>query len=118
MIIAVDFDGTIVKNAYPNIGDPYPLAIEVLTRLQKQGYIIILWTNRTKHHLDAALRFLALYDFVPDYTNENVPEIIEAFGGDTRKIYADVYIDDRNIFFKKPDWAMIYRFILINFTLS
>ena len=46
MIIAVDFDGTIVEHEYPAIGKPIPFAIETLLHLQKDGHRLILWTVR------------------------------------------------------------------------
>ncbi len=57
MIIAVDFDGTIVEHKYPKIGREKPFAIDTLRRLAGEGHKIILWTSREGELLeDARLR--------------------------------------------------------------
>ena len=57
MIIAVDFDGTIVEHKYPEIGKEIPFAITTLKRLQAEHHILILWTVREGKLLeDAVLR--------------------------------------------------------------
>lgn len=93
MIIAVDFDGTLKLNdKEPNIN-----LIQVLKKKQKLGDCVILWTCREGENLIDAIRFLSNYGFIPNYANKNHPSIIKKFGKDTRKIYADIYIDDKNI---------------------
>ncbi len=59
MIIAVDFDGTIVEHAYPEIGKPIPFAIETLLQLQKDGHKLILWTVRRGRLLQEAVDYCA-----------------------------------------------------------
>jgi hydroxymethylpyrimidine pyrophosphatase-like HAD family hydrolase len=59
MIIAVDFDGTIVEHAYPAIGKPIPFAIETLIRLQQEGHRLILWSVREGRLLQEALDYCA-----------------------------------------------------------
>jgi len=96
MIIAVDFDGTIVEHKYPAIGETLPHAFEVLKELQDNGHKLILWTYRDGQHLkdavdfcrDNGIRFYAVNHSKP---NEDFDKYM------SRKIYADVYIDDRNI---------------------
>lgn len=99
-IIAVDFDGTLCENAYPRIGEPKVTMIDFLKRAHRRhgpdACKIILWTCRTGDLLDEAVEWCKTMGLKLDAVNENLPEIIEEFGGDTRKIYADVYIDDRN----------------------
>ena len=56
-IIAVDFDGTIVEHAFPQIGKPIPFAIETLLKLQKEGYRLVLWTVRTGKLLNDAVQY-------------------------------------------------------------
>ena len=92
MIIAVDFDGTIMKDGRPNI----PL-IQRLKSEQRRGTTVILWTCRQGGSLNEALAFMRGYGFLPNYINANAPEVIARFGGDTRKVYADVYIDDKAV---------------------
>ena len=91
-IVAVDFDGTLCKDAYPAIGDPLPYSIHYIKELAKDGAILILHTCRTGELLDAAVAWCNDRGIVFDYINENVPENIERYG-DTRKIYADIYVD-------------------------
>ncbi len=94
MIICVDFDGTIVENNFPYIGAEKPGAIEALKALQKQ-HCIILWTCREGEHLINALAALKDRGFVPDYVNENDKAFLAQSGfGDTRKVYAHLYVDD------------------------
>ena len=94
-IIAVDFDGTIVTNKFPNIGEPIHEIIAHIKTLQKNGARLILWTCRRDEHLTAAVNFCKAHGIILEAVNENLPDIINTFGGDTRKIYADLYIDDR-----------------------
>lgn len=97
MIYAVDFDGTLCENAWPDIGKPKYDVIDSLIRVQRQGDKIILWTCRTGEKLEAAVNWCKKIGLSFDAINENVPEIIEAFEGDTRKIFANKYIDDKAI---------------------
>lgn len=95
-IIAVDFDGTLCENKWPEIGIPYEELIEYLKKRQANGEKLILWTNRVGNQLDEAVKWSAEKGLVFDAVNENLPEIVEAFGVDSRKIFANEYIDDRN----------------------
>lgn len=99
-IFAVDFDGTlIIGNTWPNLdGEMNKQLIEYLIREQKEyGSKIILNTNRTGTALNDAIRILECFGLEFDAVNENLPEIIEAYGSDSRKISADLYIDDKAI---------------------
>lgn len=91
MIVAVDFDGTLQINGTANVN-----LIQKLKRAQKQGDIIILWTCREGQRLAEALLFLQSYNFKPNYVNSNCPEAIIRTKCDSRKIFADVYIDDKS----------------------
>lgn len=95
-IIAVDFDGTICENKYPEIGEPISKTISYLKERQKKGAKIVLWTCRVDELLDAAVKWCRNKGLIFDAVNENLPEVIAEFGGDTRKIFANEYIDDRN----------------------
>lgn len=93
MIIAVDFDGTLcLDDGTPNIR-----LIQRLKQAQREGNTVILWTCREGNSLREAVRFLGQFGLVPDYFNQNCPEIVRRNGRDSRKIYADVYIDDKAI---------------------
>lgn len=90
MIIAVDFDGTLEIKGKPN----HEL-IQNLIIAQRKGNIVILWTCRQGKSLMDAVRFLNKEGFSPNLINENAPEAIRMLRGNPRKIYADIYIDDK-----------------------
>lgn len=96
MIIAVDFDGTIVEHEYPKIGKPKLFAFETLKALQKNGVQIILWTYRSGKELEEAIEFCKSNGIEFYAVNKNYPEE-EYDSSMSRKIIADIYIDDRNI---------------------
>ena len=94
-IIAVDFDGTLCKNRYPDIGaGNYPL-IDWLIERQSKGDKLILWTCRCGSMLDKAVTWCGVRDLRFDAVNANLPENIEKYGNDCRKVYADIYLDDQ-----------------------
>lgn len=93
--IAVDFDGTLCSNKYPLIGQENIVLINKLKDLRTSGAKLILWTCRKNEYLDAAIHWCRDFGLEFDAINENLQEYVELFGGDTRKIYADIYIDDR-----------------------
>lgn len=96
-IIAVDFDGTLCGNKWPEIGEANEELIDYLRDRQKNGDKLILWTCRVGDMLQKAVEWCKEKELVFDAINENLPEIIKNFGSDTRKIFANEYIDDRNI---------------------
>ena len=108
MIIAVDFDGTIVEHAYPEIGKPIPFAIETLIQLQREGHRIILWSVREGELLQEALDYCAERGLRFFAANENYPG--EDRNSVPRKLLADIFIDDRNLG-GLHDWGIIYNTI-------
>ena len=96
-IIAVDFDNTIAVTEYPKIIKPIDMIIFTLKQAKERGATIILWTCREGKELENAVNWCKENNVPIDYVNENVPERIEKWGNDCRKIGADVYIDDRSI---------------------
>jgi hypothetical protein len=110
MIIAVDFDGTIVEHEYPRIGKPIPFALDVLKKLQQEEHhILILWTMREGDLLEEAINYCQKNGLTFYAHNKNYPE--EKFQeGDSRKLSVDIFIDDRNIG-GLPDWGIIYKMI-------
>ena len=98
-IIACDFDGTIVVQAYPEIGEPIFETIDELLRLQREyAAKLILWTNREGVFLEKAVAYCASIGLYFDAVNDNLPEITEAFGNNCRKVFANVYWDDRQMY--------------------
>jgi hypothetical protein len=108
MLIAVDFDGTIVTHEYPEIGKEIPFAIDVLRRLQEEeNHLLILWTVRTGKSLDEAVEYCRQKGLEFYAVNKNNPDEIEET---SRKLKADLFIDDRSVG-GLPDWARIYKII-------
>lgn len=96
MIYSIDFDGTIVENKWPEIGELKTEAKVFIKLLKSAGHEWILNTMRENDKLEEALEFLKENDIAPDYVNENHPMLIKKYDNNPRKIYADVYIDDHN----------------------
>lgn len=94
-IIAVDFDGTLAVTQFPTIVEPKWNEIAICKALKKQGCILILWTCRCGEDLTAAVEWCREHGLEFDYINENVPENVEKWGNDSRKIFAHEYIDDK-----------------------
>jgi hypothetical protein len=94
-IIAVDFDGTLCENKWPGIGAPNWEVINYCKEQKAQGAKIILWTCRLGKLLEEAVMWCLDHGLNPDAVNENVQSIIDEFGDEGRKIFADEYIDDR-----------------------
>jgi len=95
MIIAVDFDGTIVEHKYPEIGKVKLFAFETLKQFQKQGHELILWTSRHGEELNEAIEFCIQHGVEFYAVNTNYPGEVFIEGESSRKIVADIYIDDR-----------------------
>jgi len=108
MYIAVDFDGTIVEHEYPKIGKPIPFAIETLLQLQRDGHTLVMWTVRNGKLLQEAADYCQSKGLVFYAANKNYPE--EDAATASRKLTADLFIDDRNIG-GLPDWGVIYHAI-------
>ena len=114
MIIAVDFDGTIVEHKYPEIGREIPFAIETLKMLIEDRHQLILWSVREGELLEEAVnwckeRGVEFYAVNRDYPEEKK----ENNNHFSRKLKADLFIDDRNVG-GLPDWGEIYRIIREN----
>lgn len=109
VVIAIDADGTIFEHKYPNIGALKPNAVEVINGLSKEYYIII-WTCRGGQELEAMRAFLDDNSICYDKINENAPWSLLKFQP-FPKVYADIYIDDRNLGGIPEDWLDIYKLI-------
>ena len=97
IIYAVDFDGTLCENKWPEIGEPNMPLIEFLVSEQEKGNVVILWTMREGKALYEAVRWLVKEcDFVPDIVNDNTDEMKKFYGNNPRKVFANYYIDDHN----------------------
>ncbi len=107
-IIAVDFDGTIVDDMFPEIGKPKVFAFQTLKMLQKDGHRLILWTYRFGRKLDEAVKFCRENGIEFYAVNKSFPEEILNEREASRKINADIFIDDRNLQ-GFPGWGEVYQ---------
>lgn len=95
-IIAVDFDGTLIpEGCFPGTGPPNEQVLNYCKSEQERGAKIILWTNREDEPLQTAVQWCEVHGLYLDAVNDNVPESIVFLGCNSRKIYADEFIDDR-----------------------
>lgn len=95
-IIAIDFDGTIAKTRFPVIVELLPEAKIFIRKWRHMGHKVILWTCREGKYLEEAVQYCKANGIEFDYVNENVPEVIESFGGNPRKLAYDFCIDDKH----------------------
>lgn len=94
-IYAVDFDGTISLGAWPHLGEPNKELIDFLNFHKKYGDKIILWSCREGVALEEAVDYSLKHGLAFDAINNNIPEVIEHFGVNSRKVSCDYYIDDK-----------------------
>lgn len=111
MTIAVDFDGTIVRHRYPEIGSEIPFATQTLKMLIEDGHRLILWTVREGQLLQDAVdwcskRGVEFYAINKDFPEEEADKNKHF----SRKLKVDMWIDDRNVG-GLPDWGTIYKMI-------
>ena len=95
-IYAVDFDGTLCENQWPEIGNPNRELIQFLKMAREIGHKVVLWTMREDDKLEAALEWCKARGLEFDAVNDNTEEMKQAYGNNPRKVFANVYIDDRN----------------------
>ena len=114
-LIAVDFDDTI---CFGINDDPSKTvyrfdmnAIRILKNFQKRGGSIILWTCRSGKALTDAMNEMAGIGFYPDYINYDHKMTIAKWGDNGKKVYADLYIDERNHIDRKVDWDQIEEWL-------
>lgn len=99
MILAVDFDGTLSFGEWPAVGPANEELIRFLKKRQREGDRLILWTCRAGEPLEEAVDWCRARGLEFDAVNDNLPEIIEEYGTNSRKITCDYYIDDRAVSF-------------------
>lgn len=96
-LYAIDFDGTLVENNWPDIGKTNRDVLKAVQNLEKAGDKWILWTMRSGKPLEDAKEWCRKHNIHPIAVNDNDPKLIEDFGNNPRKVYADWYIDDHNL---------------------
>lgn len=97
MIFAIDFDGTLCDFDYPNIGKPNNRLINMLKHIKRKEHKLILWTCRTGIQLTEAVNWCKKYELEFDAINDDLEEVKKIYKDSGRKIFADYYIDDKNI---------------------
>jgi hypothetical protein len=107
--IAVDFDGTIVEHMYPEIGKEKLFAFKTLKELEKKGALLILWTFRAGKELDEAVEYCRKNGIEFYAVNKNYPEEVQNESV-SRKIDADIFIDDRNLG-GFPGWSGVWQIL-------
>ena len=110
MFIAIDFDGTIVEDEYPAIGKEKRFAFMTLKALQKEGHQLILWTYRSGEFLEDAVEFCRQNGVEFYAVNRSYPEEVLDESQMSRKIRADVFIDDRNVG-GFVEWGKVWQMI-------
>ncbi len=110
MVIAVDFDGTIVEHNYPSIGAERPFATETLKMLIADRHRLILWTVREGDLLSEAIEWCRARGVEFYAVNQDYPEEGGTDSGFSRKLKADLFIDDRSLG-SIPDWGTIYAMV-------
>lgn len=108
MIIAIDFDGTISRGKYPAIEGEQPCAAATLRKLHEDGHYLIINTCRSGDELVNAINWMLERNIPFHRVNDNHPEQTAIYGSNSRKIYAHVYIDDKQIL-GLPHWDVIYQ---------
>lgn len=106
MIICIDFDGTIHSGQWPAIGEPLPGAKEAINNLRAEGHYIIIWTCREGVQQTEMINWLLAQGIGFDRVNDHEPRNLAVYGSDSRKVYAHVYIDDKNVG-GLPSWGEI-----------
>lgn len=96
MVVAVDFDGTLFEDNFPYSEKPLWNVINYCKKLKSNGDVLILWTCRSGKDLLDAIEKCRQVGLSFDFINENDPNHILKYNNDSRKIYADVYIDDKS----------------------
>jgi hypothetical protein len=109
LIIGVDFDGTIVEHSYPEIGREMLFAFDTLKALQKKGHKLILWTYREGSLLQEAVEYCKANGVEFYAVNRSYPEE-DNIDGVSRKINADIFIDDRNVG-GFPGWGEVFQML-------
>lgn len=94
-IYAVDFDNTLAVTRFPEIVEPKRKIVAAVKMLKANGHKVILWTSRAGRDLEAAVEWCHGQGLEFDAVNEPLPEQVARWGNDTRKVYADFYIDDK-----------------------
>jgi len=110
-VVAIDFDGTIAESVYPDFGELLPGAKEYINKLYEDGIYIIIYTCRSGKQEAMVSDFLSQHGVKFHLINQNKPELVEFYNIDSRKVSADIYVDDKQLGGLPKDWSVIYEMI-------
>lgn len=110
MIVGIDFDGTIVRGKFPAIDSLMPDAHEYINKLKADGHYLIINTCRSGQQVIEAINYLLECGIPFDRFNDNEPTNIAQYNSNSRKIYAHVYVDDKQVG-GLPPWSEIYKYV-------
>lgn len=110
MILAIDFDGTICRGKYPAIDGQQPYAAVTVNQLYDDGHYLIINTCRSGDQLTEAVNWMLQQGIKFHRVNDNHPEQTALYNNNSRKIYAHIYIDDKNLG-GFPGWPQAYETI-------
>lgn len=110
MILAVDFDGTLHLGQYPKIGAVAPYACEAMKALVAEGHYLIINTCRSGDLLLEAINWLLKEGIPFDRVNDNHPGNTEKYNSNSRKVYAHLYVDDKQVG-GLPTWPEIVEYV-------
>ncbi len=110
MIIAIDFDGTLHTGKYPNIGTPQPYSVQVMNELHADGHYLIIWTCRENQQQTDMINWLLEHKIPFHRINDHAPEMAKLYKNNSRKVYAHLYIDDKQVG-GLPTWDKIAQYV-------
>lgn len=110
MIIAIDFDGTICTGRFPAIDGLQPYAKQIIDRLYNDGHYLIINTCRSGQQLIDAVNWMLANDIKFHRVNDNRPKEVEMYNNNSRKVYAHLYIDDKQVG-GLPTWPAILAYV-------
>ena len=110
MIIAIDFDGTLHTGKFPAIGNPQPYATQVMQELHTAGHYLIIWTCREGSQQTDMINWLLDHKIPFDRVNDHEPTQVVMYGNNSRKVYAHLYIDDKQVG-GLPTWDKIATYV-------
>lgn len=119
MIIAVDFDGILVEDKFPDIGLERKETTRLIKQVIERGHEVILWTCRVNERLKEAIAWCEEREIRFCAVNNNSPQNQIDYPTNSRKVYADVYIDDHNLEFTNDSatYSREYAIMQVNKTL-
>lgn len=122
MIVAVDFDGVLCEDKFPEIGSPNYGVMSLVREIMDAGHEVVLWTARVDDRLTEAVKWCEDYGLHFDAVNENAPSNRARYESEypngTRKVYADVYLDDKSAEFRHTEMYVGHKAALYNMAKS